>query len=302
MPARPHSRGAKFEKGDDSQTASPFMFFCVVRAMSVLFVLLYLALGAFTGFFAGLLGVGGGSIMVPVLVMLLTGQGFAPEMAMLLALGTSMAAILFTTSSSIRSHARHKAVLWPIVARITPGILFGTLLGTWLVNQIPTGWVALIFTAFILYVAIQMILGLRPKPGRAMPGLVGTTCVGLGLGAFSCLVAIGGGALSVPFMVWCNVRIQEAIGTSSAIAFPIALGGTIGYAVNGYDAANLPAYSIGFIYLPAVALLAVSSMLTAPLGASLAHRLPITRLRQIFATVLLLLAGKMMWTILQTAI
>ncbi|MCL2022096.1 MAG: sulfite exporter TauE/SafE family protein [Betaproteobacteria bacterium] len=269
--------------------------------MSVEFALLYLALGAFTGFFAGLLGVGGGSIMVPVLVMFLAWQGFAPDMVMRLALGTSMAAILFTSSSSARSHVRHNAVLWPIVMRITPGILFGTMLGTWIVKLMPTWWVALIFTAFILYVAIQMILGLRPRPGGTMPGLLGTTCVGVGIGAFSCLVAIGGGVLSVPFMVWCNVRIQHAIGTSSAIAFPIALGGAVGYAINGYSVADLPPYSLGFIYLPAVVLLAATSILTAPLGVSLAHRLPVIRLRQIFAAVLLLLAGKMVWTLFVSA-
>ncbi|MCL2075888.1 MAG: sulfite exporter TauE/SafE family protein [Betaproteobacteria bacterium] len=265
--------------------------------MSVEFVLLYLALGAVTGFFAGLLGVGGGATMVPVLVMLLAWQGFAPDVVMRLALGTSMAAILFTSSFSARSHVRHNAVRWPIVMRITPGILTGTLLGTLIVKFTPTFWLALIFTVFILYVATQMIMGFSPRPGRTMPGFWGTTCVGVGIGAFSCLVAIGGGSLSVPFMVWCNVRMQEAIGTSSAIAFPIALGGAIGYAASGYGEAHLPPHSLGFVYLPAVVLLAFASMFTAPLGVSLAHRLPVMRLRQIFAAVLLLLAIKMLWTL-----
>jgi uncharacterized membrane protein YfcA len=265
--------------------------------MNIEFAFLYLALGAFTGVFAGLLGVGGGAIMVPVLVMLLSGQGFSPDVVMRLALGTSMAAILFTSFSSFRSHARRGAVRWPIVMRITPGILPGTLLGTWIVKQTPTWWLALIFTAFVLYVATQMIVGFRPKPGRTMPGFFGTTCVGVGIGAFSCIVAIGGGSLSVPFMVWCNVRMQEAIGTSSAIGFPIAVGGAIGYAVSGYGVAHLPPHSMGFIYVPAVILLAAASMLTAPVGVSLAHRLPVMRLRQIFAAVLLLLAGKMLWTL-----
>ncbi|MDR1848496.1 MAG: sulfite exporter TauE/SafE family protein [Zoogloeaceae bacterium] len=266
--------------------------------MSVEFALLCLLLGAFSGFFAGLLGLGGGAVMVPLLVALFAGRGFSSEVVMHLALGTAMATIVFTSFSSMRSHARHQAVLWPVVARITPGILLGTLLGTWVVKLMPTWWLAALFTVFILYIALQMILGFRPRPGRELPGLVGMTSVGVGIGAFSCLVAIGGGSLSVPFMVWCNVRMQQAIGTSSAIGFPIALGGALGYGLNGYGAAHLPPYSLGFIYLPAMALLAMTSMTVAPLGVSLAHRLPVLRLRQIFAAVLLLLAGKMIWTLL----
>jgi len=266
--------------------------------MSIEFALLCLALGAFSGFFAGLLGIGGGSVMVPLLVALFAGQNFSPDVMMHLALGTSMATIVFTSISSLRSHARHHAVLWPVVFRMTPGIFLGTLIGTWVAKLMPTWWLAVLFTAFILYVALQMILGFRPQPGRTLPGLMGTTSVGAGIGALSCLVAIGGGSLSVPFMVWCNVKMQQAIGTSSAIGFPIALGGALGYAFNGYGTAHLPPYSLGFIYLPAMLLLATASMSVAPLGVALAHRLPVLRLRQIFAAVLLLLAGKMIWTLL----
>ncbi|MDR0735420.1 MAG: sulfite exporter TauE/SafE family protein [Zoogloeaceae bacterium] len=256
--------------------------------------LLYPLLGAVTGFFAGLLGIGGGAVMVPLLVVLFAAQGLGGDEIMHMALGTSMATILFTAIASVRAHHRHRAVEWRIVAAITPGILLGTLLGARLASQVSSTALAFLFVVFILYVAAQMIVGFNPRASRSMPGAWGTALAGVGIGAFSCLVAIGGGMLSVPFMLWCNVRAQHAIGTSAAIGFPIALGGTAGYMVNGWQNPALPPYSIGFVYLPAVAGMVVASMLTAPMGATLTHRLPVNRLRQIFAAVLLLLAFSML--------
>ncbi|MDR1648479.1 MAG: sulfite exporter TauE/SafE family protein [Zoogloeaceae bacterium] len=260
--------------------------------------LLYLALGAFSGFFAGLLGIGGGSVMVPLLVMLFAAQGFPVALTMPLALGSSMAAILFTSISSVRAHQAHGAVDWRIVRRITPGILLGTWIGSHIAARIPARELGFLFMAFILYVSTQMLLGFKPKPGREMPGRAGVGLVGVGIGAFSCLVAIGGGALSVPFMVWCNVEMRRAIGTSAAIGFPIALGGAAGYAFNGGQVENLPPGALGFVYLPAVAGMVVSSVLTAPIGARWAHRLPVVKLKRIFAGVLLLLALKMLWSLM----
>lgn len=259
------------------------------------FLAQYLSIGAFVGFFAGLLGIGGGSLTVPLLVMVFSAQSLPAGELMHLALGTSMAGIFFTSLSSIRTHHQHGAVVWPIVFRITPGILLGTLVGTWLASLVPAKALAGIFTAFICYVAVQMILNVKPKPHREMPGWQGTSLVGLGIGGLSCLVAIGGGALSVPFMTWCNVRIQQAIGTSAAIGFPIALGGALGYIWNGWGAPGLPAHSLGYVYLPALVGLVAASVLTAPIGAKMAHRLPVAALKRIFAGVLLLLAVKMSW-------
>lgn len=255
----------------------------------------YLALGLFVGFFAGLLGIGGGSLMVPVLVMLFAAQGFPAGEIMHLALGTSMAAIFFTSISSVRTHHQHGAVRWPIVARITPGIIAGTLLGTHVASLVPSKALGLIFTLFVCYVSLQMILNMKPQAHREMPGPLGTSLVGVGIGGISCLVAIGGGALSVPFMTWCNVRVQNAIATSAAIGFPIALGGALGYIWNGWPVSGLPAGSLGFVYLPAVVALVIPSVLTAPLGARQTHRLPVATLKRIFAAVLLALAGKMVW-------
>ena len=254
----------------------------------------YLALGAVAGFFAGLLGVGGGAIMVPVLALMFAAQGFPQEHLMHLALGTSLAAIVFTSISSLRAHHAHGAVIWPIVRAIAPGIVVGTLAGAQVASRVPTRPLAIFFAAFIAYVAVQMILNVKPKPSRQLPGAVGMFGVGAFIGGISALVAIGGGSLSVPFMTWCNVKMHNAIGTSAAIGLPIALAGTAGYMASGYAASGLPQGSFGFIYLPAVAACVVTSMLVAPFGAKAAHRLPVSTLKKVFAGVLILLLAKML--------
>jgi len=258
----------------------------------------YLAVGAFVGFFAGLLGVGGGLVTVPALAMIFSAQHFAADHVLHLALGTSMAAILFTSISSLREHHRHGAVIWTVVRDITPGILIGTALGTVLARQVSTRALAIFFAAFVVFVAVQMMFNLKPKPSRQLPGRLAVAGVGAGIGAVSSLAAIGGGTLTVPFLTWCNVKVHNAIGTSAAVGFPIALGGAVGYIVNGLSVAELPQWSLGFVYLPALAWLVASSMLTAPLGARTAHRLPVPTLKRIFAGVLVLLSAKMLSNLL----
>ena len=258
----------------------------------------YLAVGAFVGFFAGLLGVGGGLVTVPALAMIFSAQHFPADHVLHLALGTSMAAILFTSISSLREHHRHGAVIWTVVRDITPGILIGTALGTVLARQVSTRALAIFFAAFVVFVAVQMMFNLKPKPSRQLPGRLAVAGVGAGIGAVSSLAAIGGGTLTVPFLTWCNVKVHNAIGTSAAVGFPIALGGAVGYIVNGLSVAELPQWSLGFVYLPARAWLVASSMLTAPLGARTAHRLPVPTLKRIFAGVLVLLSAKMLSNLL----
>jgi uncharacterized protein len=257
----------------------------------------YLVLGAFVGFFAGLLGVGGGAIMVPVLTTLFITQGFPADKVVHLALGTSMAAIVLTSASSLRAHHGHGAVRWDIVRPITPGILLGTFGATFIASRVASEPLAIFFACFMAYVALQMLANIKPKPTRELPGPMGMSAVGAGIGGVSALVAIGGGSLSVPFMTWCNVKVHHAIGTSAAIGLPIALSGTLGYLVNGWGSDGMPALSLGFIYLPALVLVSVVSMYTAPLGARLAHRLPVPTLKRIFAIVLLLLCAKMLHTL-----
>lgn len=262
------------------------------------FWLLYVTTGIFAGFLAGLLGVGGGLVIVPVLAFIFAAQGFPAAQIMHLALGTSLASIMFTSISSLRAHHAHGAVKWRVVRGITPGIVAGTLGGTVVAAQLSTTFLKVFFVVFLYYVATQMILNIKPKPSRELPGTVGMFGAGSVIGAVSSLVGIGGGTLSVPFMTWCNVRLHQAIGTSAAIGFPIAAAGAAGYMANGWALVTLPAYSMGFVYLPALAGLVVSSVLTAPFGARLAHRLPVARLKKFFALLLYALGTRMLLSLL----
>ena len=258
----------------------------------------YIGLGLFTGFSAGMLGIGGGLVMVPALTMMFTAQtGFPSGEALHMALGTSMAAIVLTSVSSLRAHHAHGAVRWDVVRMITPGILVGTFGATFIAARVDTVPLAIFFAAFMAYVSVQMLLNIKPKPSRELPGLAGMTAVGLGIGGVSALVAIGGGSLSVPFMTWCNLKVQNAIGTSAAIGLPIALAGTLGYLVNGWNAAGTPALTLGYVYLPALVLVSLVSMVMAPMGARLAHRLPVALLKKIFAGLLMALCAKMLHSI-----
>lgn len=266
--------------------------------MGIEWLAAYLALGALVGFFAGLLGVGGGGIMVPILTTLFAAQGFSPEHLVHLALGTSMAAIVMTSIASLRAHHAHGAVRWDIVRGVTPGILLGTFAGTFIASRVASMPLAIFFACFMAYVSFQMVRNVKPKPSRNLPGRAGLIGVGAGIGLISALVAIGGGSLSVPFMAWCNVKMQNAVGTSAAIGLPIALAGAAGYLINGWTTTGLPEWSVGYVYLPALVLVSLVSSFTAPVGARLAHRLPVAILRKIFAGVLILLSAKMLHTVL----
>ncbi|MHB1214282.1 MAG: sulfite exporter TauE/SafE family protein [Thiobacillus sp.] len=256
----------------------------------------YGGLGLVVGFVAGLLGVGGGLIIVPVLIMLLHAQGLAAGMEPQVALGTSFAAILFTSLSSVRAHHRHGAIEWPLVRRIAPGIVLGTLAGAILATRMPAAVLKLFFVVFLFYATVQMWLDFEPAPHRELPGRAGTTLAGSVIGAVSSWVGIGGGTLSVPFMLWHNVPLHRAIASAAAIGFPIAAAGAAGYLFGGWDVSGRPAGSLGFIYLPALAGIALGSVLTAPLGARTAHRLPVRPLKRGFALLLGGLALRMLWT------
>jgi uncharacterized protein len=261
----------------------------------LLFIIgLYPAVGAISGILAGLLGIGGGLVIVPMLVFCFTRQNIPHEHLMHMALGTSMASIVFTSVSSFLSHHRRGAVHWAIVRRITPGILVGTFLGAWIASRMPTNSLKVFFGVFLYYVAVQLLLDKKPKASREIPGNTGMFGVGSVIGVVSSLVGIGGGTLSVPFMTWCNIAVHQAIGTSAAIGFPIAVSGTVGYVYNGLHVAGLPPYSAGYVYLPALAGLVCASVLTAPLGAKLAHSLPVSPLKRIFAVLLMAVGTRML--------
>lgn len=258
----------------------------------------YLLLGAVTGFLAGLFGVGGGLVLVPVLLLMFDARHFSPEHLMHLALGTSMATILFTSLASMRKHHQLGAVNWQVVRNITPGILLGTAIGALTASNIPAQGLGIFFAMFVYFAAAQILIDKRPHASRQLPGISGMTSFGAVTGWISSLVSIGGGTLVVPFLLWCNLSIRSAIGTASAIGFPIAVGGTLGYISVGARITGLPDPHIGYVYLPALFWIALATMLTAPLGAKAAHSLNVGLLRKLFAGLLIVLASKLLFKVL----
>ena len=254
----------------------------------------YLAIGAVVGFFAGLLGIGGGVIMVPLLVLVFTAHGLPAEHVLHLALGTTLATIVFTSISSMRAHHARGAVDWPVARAMSPGILAGSFIAALIAGLIPTRPLAVLFTGLVFYAATQILLDLRPRATRKLPGPAGVFAAGALIGAVASLLAAGGAFLSIPFLTWCEVPLRRAIGTAAANGLPIAIAGSAGYVIQGWRLPGLPAASLGYVYLPALALLVVTSMAVAPLGAALAHRMPVGRLRVVFAGVMYLLALRML--------
>jgi uncharacterized membrane protein YfcA len=256
--------------------------------------LAYLAIGLAVGFFAGLLGIGGGAVLVPMLVFVFTAQGLPLDHILHIALGTAMATIMFTSISSMRAHHAHGAVDWSIARAIAPGILTGSFCAALVAGAISKRPLAVMFTALVFYAATQILFDLRPKESRALPERTGLFTAGAVIGAASSLLAAGGAFLCIPFLAWCNVPLRRAIGTAAAVGLPIAIAGTLGYIVQGLRVEGLPALSLGYVYLPALALVVATSMLAAPVGARVAHRLPVKRLRFVFALLLYALAARML--------
>lgn len=254
-----------------------------------------LLMGAAGGFAAGLLGIGGGMVLVPFITMIFTAKGFPPSLVVHMAIATSLATIMFTSLSSVRAHHRHGAVQWRIVAQLAPGIVLGSWLGPWIGKQMNTSALSLLFALFVAFSAAQMLRNRKTAAGRELPGAPGMLAAGGVIGTVAGLVGAGGGFISVPFMSWCNVRIHHAVATSAALGFPIALSGTLSNIYFGWSEPGLPPYSLGFIYLPALAVIVASSVAMAPLGARTAHKMDVAALKRVFAVVLFALAGYMFW-------
>jgi len=253
-------------------------------------------LGIATGFLAGLLGIGGGMLMVPFITIIMGARGVTADVAVKMAIATSMATIIFTSISSVRAHHKRGAVRWDIVRRLAPGIVIGSLVGSLGVFALLKGTaLAIFFALFVGFSATQMFLDKKPKPTRQMPGTGGQFAAGGIIGFVSGLVGAGGGFISVPFMTWCNVAIHNAVATSAALGFPIAVANVAGYVASGIGVQGLPAGSFGYIWLPALAVIAACSVFTAPLGAKAAHALPVKKLKRVFASILYLLAAYMLW-------
>jgi uncharacterized membrane protein YfcA len=245
--------------------------------------LVLILVGAVAGTLAGLLGIGGGAIIVPVLALLFEHQGVDPDVVMQAAIGTSLATIVFTAISSVRAHQARGAIRWPVFWQLTPGILVGALIGAAIAHWLPGKTLKMLFGVFLLLVAIQMARGMAVQSHRALPARRWMLLAGGGIGVLSSLFGIGGGSLSVPFLTWCSLSAVEAIATSAAIGLPIALAGTFGYVVMGTYATGLPPWSVGYVVLAPFAGVVVASVVFAPLGVRLAHRLPHVTLQRVFA-------------------
>ncbi|MDT8387238.1 MAG: sulfite exporter TauE/SafE family protein [Thiogranum sp.] len=259
-------------------------------------LLVYTLLGVFAGVTAGLLGVGGGLIIVPILAGTFVAQGFSAELVMPLAIGTSLATIAFTSLSSMRAHHRRGAVDWPLMLQLSAGILAGAWLGGVLAVWLGGVWLALLFGMFELAVAAQLGFGRPPAPHRQKPVRLLNALAGLVIGAVSALLGIGGGTLTVPYLVWHNIDMRRAVGTSAACGLPIAVVGALGFVLAGWNDAALPTGSSGYVYWPAAGTVSLASVMAAPFGAALAHRIDPRRLKKTFAVFIALLGIGMIFT------
>ncbi len=291
--------------GDSAGTGEgpvPFVYdtrFDLVRmavSMSLFLVFgLYLALGALAGILAGLFGIGGGLVIVPVLIFSFGLQGISTEVAAHLAVGTSLATIVFTSVSSIRSHHLQRAVRWEVFRPMVTGIVIGAVLGAWTASLLSGPALELIIGVFVILVGLKMLLDVNPKTARPVPGRGGLAAAGGVIGWGSAIFGIGGGTLTVPFLSWRSVPMQQAVATSAACGLPIAIAGAATNLWTGWGHEALPDYAVGFVYLPALLGIVATSMLFARFGATLAHRLDAKLLKRLFAVLLLIVGTRFLF-------
>jgi uncharacterized membrane protein YfcA len=260
-------------------------------------MVIFALLGAFVGIMAGLLGIGGGGILVPIFTSIFIYQQFPLEQVVHVALGTSMACIMVTSFSSLRAHHANGGVIWPLVKVMAPVIIVGTFAATFVAAQLSSKVLAVFFAIFMAYVASQMFRSKPVQASSAQAGKLELSLVAAFIGAISALVSIGGGSLSVPYLTWRNLDIRKAIGTSAALGLPIAVTGTLGYVINGIHSGIILPHTIGFVYWPAFLLVMVPSYFTAKIGAGLTQSLPVKTLKRIFGVLLLLLSIKMVFSV-----
>lgn len=242
-----------------------------------------LGLGLVTGFLAGLLGIGGGFMLVPVMTWLLVQQHAAPEHIVHVSIASALATICFTAISSVLAHHRRGNVLWPVALRLAPGILIGSYAGAWITSLLPGRVVLVMFACFMFLSSSQMWRNRKPKPSRTLPGTAGMLGAGGGVGLLAGMTGTGGAFVSIPFMVWCNVPPHRAVGTSASFGFPIALAGTLSYALHGWAVNTGLPWSLGYVYLPGVLFISLASVVGAPLGARVAARSSTDQLKRVFA-------------------
>lgn len=255
----------------------------------------YFGLGAVSGLLAGMFGVGGGIVVVPALIWIFQQQGVHPDILTHLAIGTSLAGIIFTSISAIRAQQKRGAIDWPVVRMLAPATLLGGLTSGYLAGFIPAGTLKMTFAVFLIAVSIQLLANWQPAPHWKLPGRKGLWGVGLGIGSLSAMMGIGGGTIAVPFLHACNVDIKRAIAISTTLGLPIAVFGAAGFVLSGWHHVDLPPWSLGYVYLPALIAVTSTSILMAPLGVRLAHHLPVAKLKRFFGVLLLLVALQMLF-------
>ena len=257
---------------------------------TIVVFLAFAVVGAVAGLLAGLLGIGGGAVIVPALILLFTGLGFSDAWIPHQAVATSLATVIASGAASAWSHHRRGAVRWELFARLVPWLLIGGWLGAFVAGWLPALWLKRLFALFLLYNALRMLSAGAAKATRPLPSTRSIGAIATAFGALSALLGIGGGILIVPFLTRHGITMQRAVATSSACGVPLAVAGSIGFMVAGWGRSGLPAHSIGFVYWPAALAIVAASMPMATLGAALAHRLPTRLLKRIFG-VLLLVVG-----------
>jgi uncharacterized membrane protein YfcA len=255
----------------------------------------YLMVGSIAGLISGLFGLGGGAIIVPLLIFSFAARGMPQELITHLAIGTSLATIIFTALSSIYTHHQKQAIRWDIVKTMVPGILLGGVLGGLFAISLDGVLLQLLFGGFLILVALQLLLYTPQVGGRALPNLLGMGASGSCIGGVSAVFGIGGGTLTVPLLTFFGVKIHQAVGTAAACGLPIALAATLAYGTATTDVASLPTGSIGFVFLPALLGIIVASLPCARLGALLAHRVNAQKLRKGFAWVTMGLGVRFIW-------
>lgn len=258
-------------------------------------ILMYLGLGTIVGILAGLLGIGGGGIIVPFLLFAFSRQHVNLAVRMHLAIGTSLATIVFTALSSIRAQHKRRAIDWPVALTLAPATLVGSFASGYLAGFISPAILKMIFSLFLALISIQLLSNWHPSAHWRLPSRPGLLAVGFGIGAVSAMIGIGGGSLTVPFLSTCNVDMKRAIAISAVLGLPIALFGAAGFMISGWHRPGLPAGSVGYLYLPALAAIASTSILMAPVGVRWSHRLPVAPLKRIFGVLLLGVALQMLF-------
>lgn len=257
-------------------------------------IVLYIVLGAFVGFMAGLLGLGGGGILVPLLASIFTLQDMSADNVVHLALGTSLACMIISSTASIRAHASRGAIMWRVVGGMAPGIIAGAFLAAHTATKLNPVYITIFFALFMALIALQIFFNWQPKPSKKSTTFRGLLMTGAGIGYVSALAASGGGFLTVTYLSYKNLDIKRAIGTSAAIGLPIAVTGTAGYMMSGWSITLSNPYTLGFIYMPAFLAISIASAIAAHYGAHCSHRLPEASLKKTFAVISLLLSIKML--------